>query len=246
MENRRIKAIVQYDGTGYSGFQRQKNAMSVQEKLEGALSRLLKHKVVVRAAGRTDKGVHARGQVIVFDTFSTIPAEVFPDALIGYLPEDISVVDTQAVPMSFDPMKDSVSKTYCYRIWRNRAQDIFWKRFTTWYCGELDFEAMVNESARFLGEHDFSNFSVKSSSVKTTVRKVLDARWEKGDDLWEFYITGSGFLYKMVRLIAGTLIDVGRGRFPQGTVENALKEFPHQVGKCASPKGLCLEEVQFS
>lgn len=248
---RRIKATVQYDGTGYFGFQRQVKGLTVQEVLEKALGRLLGHEVKVRGAGRTDAGVHARGQVIAFDTDSCIPAERIPEALSGYLPDDILVLEAQDVESGFDPRRHALSKTYCYRLSRNFRPDLFVARYALWYPGYLDWDRLVEETAYIPGTHDFVRFRATGSSAKTTVRTVLQAKWVRLDtphgELWEFWVEADGFLYKMVRMLVGTLIDVGRGYLQQGTIREALKPSESvKVGRCAPARGLCLEQVKFS
>jgi len=256
MGTSRIKMVIQYDGTRYAGFQRQAGFLTIQEVLEDRLEELLGHTVKVRASGRTDAGVHARGQVIAFDTSSSIPAERMPRALNGLLPEDIIVNAAHLVSPGFNPMKDAVSKTYCYRIWRKKELLAFAHRYVLWYPGSLDLDLMVQETVEFLGANDFSNFRNQGSSAKTTVRNVSEARWirrdieDEKDVLWEFWVTADGFLYRMIRLMVGTLIDVGRGYLPPGTVREALdtgrKNEDVKIGRCVPGKGLCLERVQFS
>ncbi len=252
----RIKMVIQYDGTMYAGFQRQIGFLSVQEVLEDCLGELLGHRVKVRASGRTDAGVHARGQVIAFNTSSPIPAERIPRALNGLLPDDIIANSAELVDRAFDPVRDAVSKTYCYRIWRKEDLLVFAHRYVLWYPGSLDFGLMVQETADFLGTNDFCNFRNEGSSAKTTVRNVLEAKWvtrdmeDEKDVLWEFWVTADGFLYRMIRLMVGTLIDIGRGYLPQGTVRKALdtgaRDQNMKIGRCVPGKGLCLERVQFS
>jgi tRNA pseudouridine38-40 synthase len=256
IQDLRIKMCVQYDGTQYAGFQRQKNHRTVQGVLEDGLENLLRHPVTVRAAGRTDAGVHARGQVIAFNTAASIPPERIPMALRTFLPEDVIVDSARAVAPEFDPLRDAVSKTYCYRIWKSKRPSVLAYRYVLWYPGNLDFESMLQETVEFEGIKDFANFRAQGSSARTTVRHVFEARWVRKDvegskdALWEFWVTADGFLYKMLRLMAGTLIDIGRGHLPQGTVRRALeaaegkKKF--RIGKCAPGKGLCLEKVRFS
>ena len=252
-ETRRIKAVVQYDGTAFSGFQRQKRGRTVQEVLEVSLGKLLGHEVKVKGAGRTDAGVHARGQVVSFLTGCPMPAERIPRALAGLLPDDVLVVAAQEVPLDFDPQKDAKRKTYCYRIWRAAQPDVFWRRYSYWQPGPLDFDRVQKESASFLGSHDFLSFRATGSSAKTTVREVFEAHWStrdasgSPDALWEFWVAADGFLYKMVRLMVGTVLDVAQGRLPEGTVAEALAR-PGQVriGRCVPGKGLCLEQVAFS
>lgn len=252
----RVKMEIQYDGTKYAGFQRQKNILTVQEALEDALQKLLKHSVTVRAAGRTDAGVHARGQVIAFDTVSPIPPHRIPKGLIGLLPEDIIVNYAKQVAFDFDPVKDATSKTYCYRIWRSKRLSILAHRYVLWYPGNLDYDLMVREALEFEGTRDFANFRALGSSAKTTVRSVKRARLVRKDlegqqdVLWEFWITADGFLYRMIRLMVGTLLDIGRGYLPPGTVRAALEaaesKTRFKIGKCAPGKALCLEKVCFS
>jgi len=284
---RRIKATVQYDGTNFLGFQRQAKGRTVQGILEDSLGKLLGHPVTLKAAGRTDAGVHARGQVISFLSESSIPAENIPVAVAGFLPPDVIVSSACDVDESFDPQKDAVSKTYCYRIWRGEVPDILAARYTYWWPGSLDFDLMEEESAWLEGRHDFASLRATGSSATTTVREVMKAVWVKRPDpplgaplvsppeppleaplghppkpqleaprgsptealrgeTWEFWITADGFLYKMVRLIVGTLIDVGRGRLPPGTVKRLLEEpGSGQAGQCAPGRGLCLEKVEY-
>jgi len=253
---RRIRARVQYDGTEYSGFQKQKNVRTIQEVLEKSLGRLLSHNVTVQGAGRTDAGVHARGQVIAFNTNSSIPAEKIPKSLAVFLPRDVLVDWAEDVSLDFDPTRDAISKTYCYRIWRSQRPCIMLHRYVLWYPGYLDFDLISKETRMLLGRRDFRNFRASGSSAKTTVREVFEARWvrkdveNQKDALWEFWITADGFLYKMVRLIVGTLIDVGRGYLPEGTVREALEgdgtSGTIKIGRCVPGRGLCLEKVQFS
>jgi len=251
----RIELHVQYDGTCYAGFQRQKDVVTVQGVLEDALGRLLKHPVTVRAAGRTDSGVHARGQVVAFNTISSIPPGRIPKGLLGLLPDDIIVDWAGEIALDFDPVKDAVSKTYCYRIWRGKRMPVMAHRYVLWYPGGLDYQLMVDEALDFEGTRNFANFRALGSSAKTTVRRVTRARWVQKDVggqknvLWEFWVTADGFLYRMIRLMVGTLLDVGRGYLPAGTVRDALKAAESRngfrVGKCAPGKGLCLEKVCF-
>jgi len=250
---RRIKAVIQYDGTGFSGFQRQKGQRTVQEVLEVALGELLGRPVTVRGAGRTDAGVHARGQVVSFTTRGTVPAENIPRAISGFLPKDVLVSRAEDVPLNFDPLRDAVQKTYCYRVWRSEEPDVFWERYCHRHSGGVDFDLLSAETRPLLGKHDFLSFRAAGSSVRTTVREVREARWVRRDAdgvpdvLWEFWVSADGFLYRMVRMMVGTLLDVARGFLPPGTVAEALARPGHvRVGQCAPGKGLCLEEVSFS
>ncbi|MGI6667601.1 MAG: tRNA pseudouridine(38-40) synthase TruA [Bacillota bacterium] len=250
-QRRRIRATVQYDGTDFLGFQRQAKGRTVQGVLEQALGELVGHPVTVKAAGRTDSGVHARGQVISFLTESGIPASRIPGAVTPFLPRDVIISSADRVDEGFDPQKDAVSKTYCYRIWRGERPDVLWDRYTYRWPGPLDLGLMEEEASWLIGRHDFASLRATGSSAVTTVREVMKARWVRKSggsrgEMWEFWITADGFLYKMVRLIVGTLIDVGRGKLPKSTVKRLLEE-PGlgRAGQCAPGKGLCLEEVAF-
>ena len=183
MPNIRIKMCIQYDGTRYSGFQRQKDCLTVQGVLEESLERLLGHPVTIRAAGRTDAGVHARGQEVAFDTTASIPPARIPMALRAFLPEDLIASSATAVPPDFDPVKDAVNKTYCYRIWRLEGLSVLAHRYVFWYPGNLDFELMSKEALEFEGTKDFANFRAQGSSARTTVRQVFEARWARKDEM---------------------------------------------------------------
>ncbi len=188
--------------------------------------------------------------MISFLSESSIPAENIPVAVAGFLPPDVIVSSACDVDESFDPQKDAVSKTYCYRIWRGEVPDILAARYTYWWPGPLDLGLMEEEASWLIGRHDFASLRATGSSAVTTVREVMKAQWVRKSgsrgEMWEFWITADGFLYKMVRLIVGTLIDVGRGKLPKGTVKRLLEE-PGlgRAGQCAPGKGLCLEEVAF-
>lgn len=256
---RRIAAIVQYDGSRYAGFQRQAGDVTVQGEIEAALARLLGHPVKVSGAGRTDAGVHARGQVIAFDTQAPIPPERLPRAIMGFLPSDISFVRAWEVEKDFSPRRRAAWKTYCYRLWKLEYRSPLWGRYAYWYPGELRYDLMVEETKLIPGKKDFRAFRATGSSVQSTVRTVKEAYWRtreadgREDAIWEFWITADGFLYKMVRLLVGTVLDVGRGKLPPGTVglllanpELAERTRGINRGQALPGYGLCLEEVILS
>lgn len=251
--DRRVMAVVQYDGTDFRGFQWQRGQRTVQGVLETALGSLLGHEVKVKGAGRTDAGVHARGQVISFVTGAKIPADSIPRALSTFLPGSVLVERAQDVRLGFDPQRDAIAKTYCYRLWRSERPDVLWARYCHRYPWRLDFDILSREAGLLLGRHDFLSFRAAGSSAQTTVREVREARWVTrevdgaGGIMWEFWLTADGFLYKMARLMVGTLLDIARGHLPQGTVREALdRPGLVRVGRCAPGEGLCLEEVIFS
>ena len=247
----RIKLIVEYVGTGYCGWQSQKNGVSVQDTLEKALAQFL-HKSFVRvyAAGRTDVGVHARGQTVHLD----VDEDVNPFKLcLGVnllLPPDLSVVDAAKVSDDFDARFDAVDKTYCYRMYvsptRRPTLDVF--------CLQVykmpDVSAMREGAKLLVGRHDFAAFRATGSSAKTTVRTVFSVTVGStpvyGAELYEVRVTGNGFLYNMVRIIAGELYAVGCGRASCADIEQALKTGDRTLLFRTMPaKGLTLEHVEF-
>lgn len=236
-----------YEGTRYHGWQGQKNAVTIQGVLEDSLSSLLKHPVAVTGASRTDAGVHARGQKAVFDTTTTIPAERLPLALASYLPEDIVVTECSETAQDFHPRAAARGKLYCYRIWNEQWPDIFWRRFAWHIDTKLDIAAMKTAARAFVGEHDFASFCAAGSSVSSTVRRVYRVQVvQSNSPLIEIWVSGNGFLYKMIRIMAGTLVEVGLGRRSADSIAEILAARDRQrAGTTAPPHGLTLEEIWF-
>ena len=215
---RRIKLTIAYDGTAYKGWQLQPNGVTIEEMLNKALSDLLKEPVCVIGASRTDSGVHARGNVAVFDTESRIPGDKFCYAVNRGLPEDIRVVKSEEVPLDWHPRKQNCVKTYEYQI-LNCKIEIPTRRLYAHFCYyPLNVEKM-NEAAKYLiGEHDFISFCAANHQAEETVRTIYGAEVKKNDeDIVTIRLCGSGFLYNMVRIIAGTLLKVGAGTCERGT-----------------------------
>lgn len=208
---KRVKMIVAYDGTNYCGWQIQPNGITIEQVLNEHLSRLLGEEIKVTGASRTDSGVHSLGNVCIFDTNTRIPAEKISFALNQKLPEDIVVQESCEVGMDFHPRFSKSRKTYEYRI-LNRKMRMPTRRLDTYFFHyPLDVEAM-NQAAQYLvGEHDFQSFCSANSQAETTVRKIYSCSVEKEGDIIRIRVTGGGFLYNMVRIIAGTLIKVGNG-----------------------------------
>ena len=209
---KRVKLVVAYDGTDYSGWQLQKNAVTIEEKLNKALSELLGEEIVVTGASRTDAGVHSLGNVCVFDTNTRMPAEKICYAVNTRLPEDIVVQSSCQVADDFHPRAGKSSKTYEYRILNREFRDPTRRRDTYFYHYELDVAAMEKAAAYFIGEHDFKSFCSVHAQVESTVRTIYDCQVHKDGDIVKIRVTGNGFLYNMVRIIAGTLIEVGVGK----------------------------------
>lgn len=206
---KRIKLIVAYDGTAYHGWQVQPNAVTVEGVLNEKLTELLGEEITVTGASRTDAGVHSLGNVAVFDTDTRIPADKIVYALNQRLPDDIVVQESSEVPLDFHPRFCDSRKTYEYRI-LNRKFPIPTQRYDTYfYYRPLDVAAMQEAAAYLVGEHDFKSFCTVGAQVETTVRMIYALTVVKEEDIIKIRVTGNGFLYNMVRILAGTLISVG-------------------------------------
>ena len=244
---RRIKLTVAYDGTVYKGWQLQPNGVTIEEMLNKALSDLLKEPVCVIGASRTDSGVHARGNVAVFDTESRIPGDKFCYAVNRGLPEDIRVVKSEEVPLDWHPRKQNCVKTYEYQI-LNCKIEIPTRRLYAHFCYyPLNVEKM-NEAAKYLiGEHDFISFCAASHQAEETVRTIYGAEVKKNDeDIVTIRLCGSGFLYNMVRIIAGTLLKVGTGEWEPEHVKEVLEARNRkEAGQTAPAKGLTLVGIEY-
>ena len=210
---KRVKMIVAYDGTNYKGWQVQPNGITIEEVLNRTLSQLLGEDIVVTGASRTDSGVHSLGNVAIFDTETRMPADKISFALNQRLPEDIVVQGSCEVPDDWHPRYQNSRKTYEYRI-VNRTFRMPTRRLDTYfYHHPLDVEKMKQAASYLVGEHDFKSFCAIGAQVKTTVRTIYSCDVFKEGDIITIRVTGNGFLYNMVRIIAGTLIRVGGGDF---------------------------------
>lgn len=243
---KRIKLTVAYDGTDYCGWQVQLNGITIEEVLNKALSRLTGEEIAVTGASRTDAGVHAEGNVAVFDTSSTIPPERFACAVNPLLPEDIVVVQSEEVPTDWHPRRQASVKTYEYRILNREMPDPL-RRRDAWHVSfPLDKEKMCLAASYFVGEHDFRNFCNIHTGAKTTVRTVFSLDVERAGDLITLRISGNGFLYNMVRIITGTLVEAGRGfRSPESVKELIKGENKGKTGATAPPQGLVLKSIEY-
>ena len=209
---KRVKMIVAYDGTNYSGWQFQNNAITIEQKLNEALTELLGEEITVIGASRTDAGVHSLGNVCVFDTDTRIPAEKISHALNARLPEDIVVQDSCEVDMDFHPRFTNSRKTYEYRVLNRTFRMPTLRRDTYFYHYPLDVEKMKKAASFLVGEHDFKSLCSVNTQAETTVRTIYSCTVEKEGDIIKIRVQGNGFLYNMVRIIAGTLIEVGAGK----------------------------------
>lgn len=246
-KERNIRLTLAYDGTGFSGFQRQANThRTIQEVLEDALSKLTGEDVTLYGAGRTDAGVHALGQVVNFRTQATIPADRWPMAIRGFLPPEIVVHSADEVPLDFHARYSAKGKTYQYRLWRGQWPSIFNQRFSYHYPGMLKMDSIQEAMAFIHGTHDFKAFSAAGTSVKSTVRTVSRIVLERYPDEWVLEISANGFLYHMVRNIVGTLLWVGESRITPEEVKTRLEVGERsRMGPTAPAHGLCLLGVEY-
>ena len=242
----RVRLIVAYDGTNYHGWQIQKNAVTVEEILQQALCDLLQEPIELVGASRTDAGVHARGNVAVFDTHTRIPAEKIAIAVNQRLPEDIRVMQSEEVEEQFHPRYAESEKTYEYHISNVPIQLPTRRLYSYFVYLPLDVEKMQEAAKLFVGEHDFAGFCSAKSQVQTTVRTIYDCQVEKEGDEICIRVRGNGFLYNMVRIIAGTLVEVGLGRRKLSTVSQAIEKADRSLaGPTAPPEGLTLIKIEY-
>lgn len=243
---KRVKLVVAYDGTAYRGWQVQPGANTIEGELNKALSALLKEKIEVIGASRTDSGVHALCNVAVFDTNARMPAEKISYALNQRLPEDIRVQDSCEVAADFHPRRCHSRKTYEYRI-LNREFPMPTRRLYAYFTYvPLDVEKMKRAAAYLVGEHDFKSFCSAASAAETTIRTIYELTVEKEGEEILIRVSGSGFLYNMVRIIAGTLMEAGKGCLAPWGMEEILRARNRQAaGPTAPACGLTLVRYDF-
>lgn len=243
---KRVKLTVAYDGTNYCGWQVQPNGITVQEVLNQCLSEFTGENIETIGASRTDAGVHALGNVAVFDTEMRMPGDKFSFALNQRLPEDIRIQKSEEVDADFHPRYVKSQKTYEYRILNCRfpiPTERFYSHFT--YI-PLDVDKMKEAASYLIGEHDFKSFCGTGAQVKTTVRTVKEIQIEKSGDRITIRITGEGFLYNMVRIIAGTIMDIGGGLYPPEKMKEILEAKDRKkAGPTAPARGLTLMKIQY-
>lgn len=241
-----VKLIVEYDGTNYSGWQKQNNNITVQGTLEEILSGLTKEKVEIIGCSRTDSKVHARKYVCNFQTNSTIPSDKFKEALNVKLPCDIAILESSEVPLNFHARYDCIGKKYSYTILERAVKATIDRNFMYQCKYDLDIEKMQEATKHFIGTHDFSAFKNSGSSVKTSIRNITELKVERLGNYVRIYASADGFLYNMVRIIVGTLVDVGTNKIKPETIIDIINSKDRsKAGKTAPPQGLCLEEVYY-
>lgn len=242
----RVLLRVAYDGTGYSGWQIQPNAVTVEKVLIEALEALFGKKVEIIGASRTDAGVHAYGNVAVFDTDTKMPAEKISYALNQRLPEDVRVQESVEVEADFHPRHRDCVKTYEYRIWNDKFESPLNRLYSHFYYGKLDVDAMKEACGYFVGEHDFTSFCSAGSQVVDKVRTIYSLDVTREGSLIAIRVTGNGFLYNMVRIIAGTLLRVGEGKIKPSEIPAIIDGKDRNLaGPTAPAKGLALVEIKY-
>ena len=244
---RNIKMTIRYDGSRYKGFQRLKdNDMTIQGKIEDVLSKMTNENIEIIGSGRTDMGVHAYKQVANFKTNSNLSVEKMNDYLYKYLPEDIVIKDICEVDDRFHARYNAKGKVYLYRINNVKHHDVFLRKYTTHVEKPLDIEAMKEASKYLIGEHDFTSFASSKSKKKSNVREIYSIDIQLNENMIDIFIEGNGFLYNMVRIISGALIDVGLGKKTPEDIKNMLEVKNRAMASDTAPsKGLFLYKVKY-
>ena len=241
-----VLLTVSYDGTNFCGYQVQPNKRTVQSELEKAINLVTGEAVKTVASGRTDSGVHAYGQAVNFKTNSTIPPEKFATALNTVLPNDVKVLKSIQVNEDFNARYSAKRKTYEYSCYLSNVIEPLKDRYSTRITSEVDINLIKNACSVLLGEHDFKCFLSSGSSVKTTVRTIYEASVNQNGNNLTFSFTGNGFLYNMVRILVGTLLDIGAGKKDVSSLILALQTGERKlVGKTMDARGLCLVSVNY-
>ena len=243
----KVKLVITYDGTNYCGWQVQPDKITVQQVVEDALEKVVGQKLKVIGSGRTDAGVHAQGQVAHFETpFENIPAENFYKALNIQLPPDIKVLSSERVDDDFNARRSAKSKTYSYFCYVSNVEQPLKERFAVKLDRQPDIQKMQEVAKILVGEHDFKCMCSSGSGAKTTVRTVYSINIEQQEKDITFSISGNGFLYNMVRIMVGILLDVGYGKLTKEYVEKMLSTGERKFSiKTLLPKGLCLMKVEY-
>ena len=243
---RRFKLTLEYDGTAYCGWQRQINGPSVQQELEEALARLTGEQIAVTGSSRTDAGVHAAGLCAHFDSATRIPADKLAFALNTMLPPDIRIRESGPAPQGFHARYSAVGKVYRYVFYNSRHDCAIGRQYAAHVPLALDEGRMHREAQALIGTHDFEAFAASGSVVKNTVRTIYRAQVLRRGDMVELYVLGDGVLYNLVRIIAGTLMEIGTGKRESGAIARAIETKDRlALGQTAPAKGLTLMAVLY-
>ena len=244
--SRRIRLIVQYDGTNYVGWQLQENGVSVQQRLNEAILAVTGEQIQLHGSGRTDSGVHARAQVAHFDTNARMPANKFAIAMNMRLPRDIRVLYSEEAPEEFHARFSAKNKTYRYTLQLGPHADVFCRDTALHIHTELNFDRMQAAAQDALGEHDFFAFMSAGSKLEHTVRTIFRSEWSQCGQFYYYDVSANGFLYNMVRILVGTMLEIGSGKLPQDAIARAINSKNRSdAGPTAPPQGLALMRVQY-
>lgn len=242
----KILLTIAYDGTKYFGWQRQHNFVTVQGEVEKSLTKLFNTNIAAAGASRTDTGVHAIGQRATFEIETTIPIDKLPYAINNVLPKDIRVHKAEEVDLNFHPQYNAKNKTYRYKIYNAPFPNPMLNNYTWHVPKEIDIEKMKEGAEYILGQHDFSAFCASGATSKTRVRTVYSLEIYKEDNIIYFDINGNGFLYNMIRIIAGTLVYVGTGKFEPSDIPKIINSLDRtKAGKTAPAEGLTLMHINY-
>jgi tRNA pseudouridine38-40 synthase len=241
----KFRLVLEYDGTDFAGWQSQPDQRTVQDTIEAAVARLLGHRAVVEAAGRTDAGVHASGQVVCFATSRWMSADTVGRALNALTPPDLKIREADVVPDDFDPRRSASSRLYVYRIWNRPSPSPFWRRYAWHVRRPLVADAMAAAAEALVGEHDFSSFRGAGCDARHPVRRVRRSVVEKKGNLLLYEIEATAFLRHMVRNIVGTLVEMGTGRRDSDMTALLAARDRTRAGVTAPALGLSLERVNY-
>lgn len=244
---RNLKMSIEYDGTRYKGWQKQKGDIpTIQAKIENVLSKMTGEDIQVVGCGRTDSGVHAENYIANFHTNCTLTVDDMLNYLYEFLPEDIVVKSMKDTTERFHARYNVKSKTYVYRINNNRFRNVFNRKYAYHTDEKLNLNEMRNAAEVLIGTHDFKSFTSLKSSTKSTVRTINHIHITEDDGMIEIEVNGNSFLLNMVRIITGTLLEVGKGNLKRDDIERILKEMKRsEAGPIAQAKGLCLKSIQY-
>jgi len=243
---RNIKLILEYDGTKYSGWQKQKNSVTIQGTIEKAIEAITKESVELIGCSRTDSGVHAKGYTANFFTNSKIPIERFYIAINAKLPEDIVILSSEEVPEDFHSRFNCIGKTYCYSVLNRVSYPAMYRNYLYHVPRKLSIDEMKKAAESFVGTYDFNAFRNLGTEVASTVRTIHRIEVEEHGDIINILVTGDGFLYNMVRIIAGTLVEVGLGQKRSDQIKVILESKDrNRAGKTAPARGLSLDKVYY-
>lgn len=243
---RNIKLTICYDGTRYSGWQSQKNGLAIQDVIQDIIKRMTGARVTVIGSGRTDAGVHAEAQVANFKTKTKIPLKKLQMGLNSMLPKDIAITYIEEAALKFNAQKSAKSKLYRYTIMNNDYMDPLRRHFAAKCFFKLNLSSMRKAAGYLTGRHDFRSFQAADEKERSSVRTIKSIKIEKDGDMVHIYVEADGFLYNMARNIAGTLVEVGRGRFEASYVKEIIaKRDRRSSGPTMPAKGLCMVKVRY-